>query len=129
MGIPLRTRIFWSAYWLLERAPVMQQPAGRVRAASDRRARLLGLPPSRLITGRPDRSVSVSVSSCASGDGAELPLRVYRPPSTPDVAPPVVMNFHGGGWVSGGPEQSEWWCAGVAARTGAVVVSVDYRLA
>jgi acetyl esterase len=40
-----------------------------------------------------------------------------------------VLNFHGGGWVSGNLRQSEWWASSIAARSGAVVVSVDYRLA
>jgi acetyl esterase len=41
----------------------------------------------------------------------------------------VVLNFHGGGWVSGNIRQSEWWASSIAARSGAAVVSVEYRLA
>ena len=40
-----------------------------------------------------------------------------------------MVNFHGGGWVSGDPRQSEWWCAGIAAGAQVAVVSVEYRLA
>ncbi len=54
-------------------------------------------------------------------------VRIYRPEST--AAAPLVVYFHGGGWVVGSTEthdnQARAWCAG----TGAVVVSVDYRLA
>lgn len=46
-----------------------------------------------------------------------------------DAPPPVVLNLHGGGWVQGNPEQSAWFASRVAARTGAVVLSFDYRLA
>ncbi|MFE7358113.1 alpha/beta hydrolase, partial [Streptomyces sp. NPDC057543] len=37
--------------------------------------------------------------------------------------------FHGGGWVLGGLDTHDGLCRELAARTGAVVVSVDYRLA
>ncbi|MDQ2797599.1 MAG: alpha/beta hydrolase, partial [Actinomycetota bacterium] len=129
MPIPLKTAAFWAVYRLVERAPVMQQPAEKVRAASDLRKRMLALPGSSLLTGRPDKSVAISDTTMPLDDGTELPLRVYRP-SRPGAGPlPVVLNFHGGGWVSGDPRQTEWWCAAIAAQAGVVVVSVDYRLA
>jgi acetyl esterase len=40
-----------------------------------------------------------------------------------------VLNFHGGGFVFGALRMSDWLCSNVAATVGAVVVSVDYRLA
>jgi acetyl esterase len=42
---------------------------------------------------------------------------------------PAVVNFHGGGWVQGNPEQVRWLASEVASGTGAVVVSPTYRLA
>jgi acetyl esterase/lipase len=54
------------------------------------------------------------------------PVRVYVPPGTPG---PVIVHFHGGGFVFGGLRMGDWLCGNVAARVGAVVVSVDYRLA
>ncbi|GAA4873606.1 alpha/beta hydrolase [Actinomycetospora straminea] len=56
-----------------------------------------------------------------------LPVRLYRPQTA--RALPVVVNFHGGGGTLGNLDQSDWLCAHVAARVGALVVSVDYRLA
>ena len=56
-------------------------------------------------------------------------MRVYRHGSAPASGAPVVVNLHGGGWVLGNLQQSEWSCSTLAARLGAVVVSVDYRLA
>ena len=129
MPLPLRTAAFWTVYRLLDRAPVMQQPADKVRAKSELRKRLFRLPASSLITGRPDRSVTIADTALQLDDGTELPLRIYRPRGQGSESPPVVVNFHGGGWVSGDVRQSEWWCAGVAAGAGAVVVSVEYRLA
>jgi acetyl esterase len=106
----------------------MQQPADKVRAASKRRTTLLRVPGVWLVTGRPDRRTAITTSRAEMADGTVLPLRIYRP-RTATGRTPVVAYFHGGGWVSGDARQSEWWCAGLAARADVTVVSVDYRLA
>jgi len=62
------------------------------------------------------------------GDGQDLPLRVYRPYGD-SVGGPVVVYFHGGGWVVGSIDTHDEPCRAIAAATGVVVVSVDYRLA
>jgi acetyl esterase len=129
VAIPLRTTLFWTIYRLFERAPAMQQPADKVRAAADLRNKSLGLPGAWLITGRAHRSVEIIEAEARSTDGTPLPLRVYRPAGTQGQRLPVVLNFHGGGWVSGNVRQSEWWASSVAAEAGVVVVSVEYRLA
>jgi acetyl esterase len=127
--IPLRTAAFWTVYRLLDRAPVMQQPVEKVRAASDLRNRLLRLPASALVAGRTHRGVDVEESKARAADGTPLPLRIYRPRGLAGEPLPAVLNFHGGGWVSGDVRQSEWWASSVAAEAGVTVVSVEYRLA
>jgi len=71
------------------------------------------------------------------GPGGPLRLRVYRPtgarptgarPGGPAGAPLVVF-FHGGGWVIGDIDTHDGTCRILCRSTGAVVVSVDYRLA
>ena len=57
----------------------------------------------------------------------ELRVRLYSP--TGGTPRGTVVNFHGGGWVLGAVDGNDWTCSTVAARTGAQVVSVDYRLA
>lgn len=58
------------------------------------------------------------------------PVRIYEPwPRDPQARLPLVVNFHGGGFVFGNLAQTDWLCGQVAARTPAVVVSVSYRLA
>ncbi|KAJ9662576.1 hypothetical protein H2201_006064 [Coniosporium apollinis] len=42
---------------------------------------------------------------------------------------PVVVNFHGGGFTLGTATDDARWCKTVVDEVGAVVVSVDYRLA
>jgi acetyl esterase/lipase len=58
------------------------------------------------------------------------PLRVrgYRPPHA-DPKLPVLVFFHGGGWVMCGIETHDALCRYLARAAGRLVVSVDYRLA
>lgn len=65
----------------------------------------------------------------ATGAAGPLAIRVYRPSGTPDDVLPLVVNIHGGGFVLGSLDQADWLCSNVAATVGAVVVSIDYRLA
>lgn len=57
---------------------------------------------------------------------------VYRPTvttGTPATTAPVYVNFHGGGFVVGRPEQDDHICRYIAAMAGCVVVNVDYAVA
>ena len=66
-----------------------------------------------------DRRIAIS-------DG-EITVRVY----TPDAAGPLpaVVWMHGGGWVLGNLDSTDATCREIANQAGAVVISVDYRLA
>ncbi|GGT91079.1 alpha/beta hydrolase [Actinomadura citrea] len=55
-----------------------------------------------------------------------VPVRIYRPRATPA---PVLVYFHGGGFVTGGLENEHERCLEFAGEDGIAVVSVDYRLA
>jgi acetyl esterase len=61
-------------------------------------------------------------------DGQQVPIRIYRAEDGADRGP-VIVHFHGGGWSLGALDQSDWLCSQVCIGVGAVVVSVDYRLA
>ena len=61
------------------------------------------------------------------GAGGEIPVRLYSP--RPDAQLPVVVYYHGGGWVLGDLDSHDPLCRALANRADAVVVSVDYRLA
>jgi acetyl esterase len=59
-----------------------------------------------------------------------IPVRLYRPRGVPAGTPlPVLVYFHGGGWVIGDLETHDVLCRQVTAGAGISVVSVDYRLA
>ncbi|CAI8701617.1 acetyl esterase [Pseudomonas sp. IT-P258] len=62
----------------------------------------------------------------AGADG-ELDARLYRPSEEPDL--PLLVFFHGGGFVMGNLDTHDNLCRSLARQTEAVVVSVAYRLA
>lgn len=67
-----------------------------------------------------DRLIKVS-------DGAEILVRVYTPIG---VGPfPIIIYYHGGGWVFGSPDYADGGCRYLTSSTKSIVVSVDYRLA
>ena len=63
------------------------------------------------------------------GPAGDIPVRVYRPARAAAGARPLILNFHGGGFVFGDLRLSDWMCSSAAVTVGAVVVSVAYRLA
>ena len=72
-------------------------------------------------------NVSVSDRSIPGAAGA-LPARVYTPNEGGGPFP-VIVYFHGGGWVLGSKEAYDAGARGLAGKVKAVVLSVDYRLA
>ena len=62
----------------------------------------------------------------APGPAGPIPVRVYTP-ENPSGA--CLVWFHGGGWVIGSVDGSDFGCRAFANASGATVVSVEYRLA
>lgn len=58
------------------------------------------------------------------GPAGELPVRLYKPEGTP----PLIVYFHGGGWVIGNVEVADKPCRSLAKVSGCAVASVEYRL-
>jgi acetyl esterase len=63
------------------------------------------------------------------GDAGPIPVRIYRPIEAQGARVPTVVWIHGGGWVTGSLHTADNLARSVATDCGAVVVSVDYRLA
>jgi acetyl esterase len=61
------------------------------------------------------------------GPASDLPVRVYAPQGRGPF--PLVVFFHGGGWVLGDLDTHDPFCRSICASAGCVVVSVGYRLA
>lgn len=61
------------------------------------------------------------------GAAGPLRLRTYRPRA--EAGLPVLVWYHGGGWTIGDLDGADATCRELANASGALVVSVDYRLA
>lgn len=63
------------------------------------------------------------------GPAGLIPIRVYEPATDPTATRPVVVFAHGGGFVFCDLDTHDGLCRAMSNGVGAVVVSVDYRLA
>ena len=61
------------------------------------------------------------------GPGEEIPLRIYTPSGSGPF--PILVYFHGGGWVLGNLNTCNNTCHFLSSKIGCIVISVDYRLA
>jgi len=65
----------------------------------------------------------------AEGPHGTVAVRLYRPMgSTAGAALPVLVYFHGGGWVIGDLDTHDVLCRSLSNGSGCAVASVDYRM-
>ena len=76
----------------------------------------------------PDVDLASVENRTIPGPDGDLPVRILTPNDATDP-PAVIVFFHGGGWVVGDLDSHDRTTQRLAQATGAVVVSVDYRLA
>ncbi len=81
----------------------------------------------RVFTGRPRRLQRVD-DHVVGGSAGGIPVRVYVPRGLARPAP-LLLYFHGGGWVVGSIDSHDGQCRMLADEAGCIVVSVGYRLA
>ena len=76
--------------------------------------------------GRPaGRPVGEIVDGTLTGTNGPLPYRLYRPAT--QGPHPIVVYFHGGGWVLGDEQSDDPFCRDMCRRSGMIFVSVGYR--
>jgi acetyl esterase/lipase len=73
----------------------------------------------------PGPTVGAISDGVLPGAAGELAYRLYRPAS--GGPHPIVVYFHGGGWMLGGVDSDEPFCRDLCVRSDAIVISVDYR--
>jgi acetyl esterase len=62
--------------------------------------------------------------------GGDLPVRIYTPrPLNPGEKLPLVVHYHGAGWVGGDLDTHDAIARYYAKHADAIVIAVDYRLA
>src|SRR5215468_7922015 len=71
------------------------------------------------------RPVGEVVDGTLPGTDGPLPYRLYRPATTGPH--PIVVYFHGGGWVLGDQQSDDPYCRDMCRRSGMIFVSIGYR--
>lgn len=103
------------------------------------KAKQQGIPPLHKLSVEAARKVNLSAMAAPpedvwkvenrqlAGPAGGIPVRIYAPRSEAPL--PVVVYYHGGGWVVGDLESADVLCRQLANGANSIVVSVDYRLA
>jgi acetyl esterase len=104
------------------RIPFPQLTATQARADFDASSPLLDVDPPALAF---ERQLSLPTRD---GDAITARLYAQRKPDTQDPTP-VLLYLHGGGFVVGSLDSHQPLCRGLAADSGAAVLSIGYRLA
>jgi acetyl esterase len=99
--------------------PVQEMTVEQVRAQMNLSTRFLG----------PLPRVARALDRRIPGPGGELRVRIINPHGAPTGPRPVLVYFHGGGWVLGNIESHENICRALANSAGMIVIAVEYRLA
>lgn len=73
--------------------------------------------------------VKVTSQTVTGPDKNDLKVFIFHPQDQKAGPKPGILHMHSGGFVAGTAEMNEGFCKKMAQDTGAVVVSVDYRLA
>jgi acetyl esterase len=102
----------------LAAAPAMTEQTVQEARTAMRTLSVMAAPPGERAT---TRDISIP------GPAGDIPARVYTPDG--DGPFPIVVFFHGGGFVIGDIESHDSICHRLARGADALVVSVDYRLA
>jgi acetyl esterase len=75
-----------------------------------------------------EKNAEVEISDIEiMGAASKIPARIYKPKG--EGALPVVVYFHGGGWVLGKNEDYDATLKSLATKTGAIFISPEYRKA
>lgn len=106
---------------LLDQLAAANAPPFHALSVEDARKGLLAV-----YRGEPEDVAAVENWSIP-GPAGDIPIRIYTPAGSGPF--PVVVFFHGGGWVLGDLESHDVLCRAVANGADSVVVAVDYRLA
>ncbi|MFN8162605.1 MAG: alpha/beta hydrolase [Solirubrobacterales bacterium] len=93
-------------------------------------ARAQGRREAEVLAARPAIPMARVEALGVPGQAGPIPARFYVPAGLPaGVAAPLLVYFHGGGWVIGDLDTHDGVCRFLASAAGTAVLSIDYRLA
>ncbi|NYF91065.1 alpha/beta hydrolase [Tunturiibacter empetritectus] len=130
MTLDAKIRAILDAGKALGRPPVEQQTPEEARTErAEMMARFVPMPEYAdvRVADRAIAALGIAARTIAAAAGREIGVRVFTPVRVGLL--PVVVFFHGGGWVAGTLETHDPYCRALAKEAGVVVVAVDFRLA
>ena len=101
-------------------------PGPKLEELSPADARKLTSTTFAMLAGAPEEVAKVENRRIA-GPAGEIPVRIYTPAGAGPF--PLLVFFHGGGWVIGDLDTHDNACRQLTNRAKCVTVAVDYRLA
>jgi acetyl esterase len=96
-------------------------PKGYTPTLEDIRARSKNMPKGTV------EEVHKVMDTTFKGPESDIPVRIYTPEGQGPF--PVIVYFHGGGFVYGDLESHDGVCRSIVKASGQMLVAVDYRLA
>ncbi len=108
---------------LLARRTALADPPLHTMTATDARAVIN----SSIDTATPREDVAAVENREITGQHGPIPVRIYTPEGQGTF--PILMYFHGGGWVVCSIETHDAWSRHITNMIGCIVVSVEYRQA
>ena len=106
---------------LLEPSEARKQPTPTDAVVAVLKKRGKETSPTALVPGVTSKDTEIA------GTAGQLPVRIYTPEGAGPF--PVVVYYHGGGWVIANKDVYDGGARGIAKQANVVVISVDYRLA
>ncbi len=101
-------------------------PGPKLEELSPTDARRLTSATFKMLEGAPEEVAKVE-NRKVPGPASEIPVRIYTPAGNGPF--PLLVFFHGGGWVIGDLDSHDNACRSLTNRARCVTVAVDYRLA
>jgi len=123
MGIPFKIRLLlWKDRYFDKKASAMDAVQARAYSSNiiEKAFDIIDYPPIEMS--------STEDAAITMRDGHEIKARIYHPKANA-TDQPVIIYYHGGGFVLYDLESHDRVCRRLAAKNDAIVVSVDYRLA
>lgn len=115
---------------LLDRILSLSKPVHQMNLDELRQAQASEVPTSaiveRVLAGKKIEIPNI-VQQTVTGRHGEIPIQFYYPSNDSNL--PLILFFHGGGWVYGNLQTHDRICRRVAHDTGAIVLAVRYHLA
>jgi acetyl esterase len=105
------------------RGDSLRQKGSPAEARSERLAE------ARIVAHRPPIPMARVEAHEVPGPAGGIAARLYLPPQPAGDPPPLLVYFHGGGWVIGDLDTHDDPCRFLAAGSGVALLAIDYRLA